>query len=59
MLVDNTLWEGKVIDGRIEDAPTTAVRAFNDHVSADPRTEQVLLTLADGLTVIRHRTPRA
>lgn len=59
MLVDNTLWEGKVIDGRVEDAPTAAVRAFNDHVAADPRTEQVLLTLADGITVIRHRPARA
>jgi hypothetical protein len=27
--------------------------AFNDHVQADPRTENVLLTVRDGVTLIR------
>ena len=56
ILVDNTLWEGKVTNSSFDDAPTCAVRAFNAHVAADARTENVLLPLADGVTVIRKRT---
>ncbi len=56
ILVDNTLWEGKVTNSSIDDAPTRAVRAFNAHVAADARTENVLLPMADGVTVIRKRT---
>jgi caffeoyl-CoA O-methyltransferase len=56
ILVDNTLWEGKVTNSSIDDAPTRAVRAFNAYVAADARTEHVLLPMADGVTVIRKRT---
>ncbi len=56
ILVDNTLWEGKVTNPSIDDAPTRAVRAFNAYVAADARTEHVLLPMADGVTVIRKRT---
>ncbi len=45
--VDNTLASGRVLDGE------AAVAAFNEHVAADPRTAQVLLTVRDGLTLIR------
>ncbi|MBT8478155.1 MAG: class I SAM-dependent methyltransferase [Gemmatimonadetes bacterium] len=55
LLADNTLWEGKVTDSSIDDSPTRSIRAFNAHVAADPRTEQVLLSIADGLTLIRQR----
>jgi caffeoyl-CoA O-methyltransferase len=55
ILADNTLWEGKVTDSSIGDAPTRAIRAFNAHVSADERAETVLLPFADGLTLIRKR----
>jgi caffeoyl-CoA O-methyltransferase len=55
ILVDNTLWEGKVTDSSLDDAPTRAIRDFNTHVAADGRTEGVLLPIADGLTLIRKR----
>jgi predicted O-methyltransferase YrrM len=45
--VDNTLADGRVLDGG------AAVAAFNEHVAADPRSVQVLLTVRDGLTLIR------
>jgi len=32
-----------------------AIRAFNDRVRADERVDDVLLTIADGLTVARRR----
>ena len=45
---DNTLWSGRVIDG---EGP---IVAFNDHVAADPRSVQVILSVRDGITLIRH-----
>jgi len=47
IVADNTLWSGRVLDG---EGP---IVAFNDHVAADPRTVQVLLSVRDGMTLIR------
>ena len=56
MLADNTLWDGHVVDERYRnDAQTQAVDRFNRHVAGDPRVEQLLLPLRDGLTLIRKR----
>ena len=53
--VDNVLWSGRVVDPDAEDADTVAIRAFNDHVAADPRVEAVMLSVGDGVTLIgRH-----
>ena len=51
--VDNTLMQGQpwMPDGSTGNG--TAIRAFNEAVAADPRVEQVLLPLRDGLTLIR------
>src|SRR4051794_11956242 len=43
---DNTLRGGRVLEGDVMDE-------FNRHVAADPRTVQVLLTVRDGVTLIR------
>jgi caffeoyl-CoA O-methyltransferase len=43
---DNTLRGGQVLEGDVMDE-------FNRHVAADPRTVQVLLTVRDGVTLIR------
>jgi caffeoyl-CoA O-methyltransferase len=55
ILVDNTLWMGAVLDPDATDESTKAIRAFNDMVSADDRVESVILTVGDGLTLIRKR----
>jgi caffeoyl-CoA O-methyltransferase len=47
IVADNTLADGRVVDG------TPAIAVFNDHVAADPRTVQVLLSVRDGITLIR------
>jgi len=47
IVADNTLWSGGVLDG---EGP---IVAFNEHVAADPRTVQVLLSIRDGMTLIR------
>ncbi|HEX7299343.1 MAG TPA: O-methyltransferase [Solirubrobacteraceae bacterium] len=52
--VDNTLRGGEVAEP--EDERARGMAAFNDHVQADPRTENVLLTVRDGVTLIRLAT---
>ena len=47
IIADNTLHGGRVFDDG------DPIAAFNAHVAADPRTSQVLLTVRDGMTVIR------
>ena len=53
LLVDNTLWSGAVLDPEVVDDDTVALRAFNDHVAADPRSEVALLPIGDGVSFIR------
>lgn len=55
LLVDNTLWSGRVIDPGADDPDTLAIRAFNDRVAADERLDSVILPVADGLTLGRRR----
>jgi caffeoyl-CoA O-methyltransferase len=53
MIVDNTLWSGRVADPNDDDSSTQAIRALNDRVRDDPRVENALLTVRDGMNVIR------
>lgn len=56
ILADNTLWDGHVADPAYDhDHQTQGIRRFNDHVAQDPRTEQVIIPLRDGLTLIRKK----
>jgi caffeoyl-CoA O-methyltransferase len=52
---DNTLWSGRVVDDTNDDESTRAIRTFNDHVAADERVISVMLTIRDGVTLIRKR----
>jgi caffeoyl-CoA O-methyltransferase len=47
IVADNTLAGGQVVDG------TPAIVRFNAHVAADPRSAQVILSVRDGMTMIR------
>jgi caffeoyl-CoA O-methyltransferase len=53
LVVDNTLWSGDVVDDGEQGAAVQAIRAFNEHVRADSRVVCVVLTIRDGITVIR------
>ncbi len=48
---DNTLWSGKVVNPQT--ASDHAIVAFNRKVAADPRVEQVLLSVRDGVMLAR------
>ncbi len=51
--VDNVLWSGFVLDPKEDDG--RAIAAFNDHVTRDERVTNVLLTVRDGIMLIRHK----
>jgi caffeoyl-CoA O-methyltransferase len=53
--VDNVLWSGRILDEADADARTRAIAAFNEKVASDDRVEAVMLTIRDGLTLIRRR----
>ena len=56
IVADNTLWDGHVTDSAYDhDQQTQGIRRFNDYVACDPRTEQVILPMRDGLTLIRKK----
>jgi caffeoyl-CoA O-methyltransferase len=50
---DNTLWSGRVLDPK--EKSDHAIVAFNAHVARDARVEQVLLSVRDGVMLIRKR----
>ncbi len=51
ILADNVLWSGKVIEEKM-DAETKALTAFNDKVQSDPRVDNVLITIRDGVMMM-------
>jgi len=53
ILVDNTLWDGKVVaEPQPKDAQTIGILNFNDMIVEDTRVEKVILPLRDGMTMI-------
>ena len=54
ILADNVLWSGMVLDTKTNnDESTVALDEFNRKIQADERVSNVLLTVRDGLMVIR------
>ena len=51
LVADNVLWSGRVLDPQERD--DHAIVAFNDHVQRDPRVTNVLLSLRDGVMLVR------
>jgi caffeoyl-CoA O-methyltransferase len=52
MVVDNTLWSGRVADAAEDDGSVRAIRALNDRVRDDQRVDNVLLTVRDGMNLV-------
>jgi len=52
MVVDNTLWSGRIVDPEDNDDTTRAIRELNDRVFDDPRVENVLLSVRDGMNLV-------
>ena len=54
IVADNVLWSGRVAEDD-PDERTRTIMAFNDHVRNDDRVVAVMLTVRDGMTLIRKR----
>jgi caffeoyl-CoA O-methyltransferase len=52
MVLDNTLWSGRVADPAENDENVEAIRSVNKHVLDDPRVDNVLLTVRDGMNLV-------
>lgn len=55
IIADNVLFHGQVLETPIKGKSALAIDAFNKHVSDDPRVEQVMLSLRDGLLLIKKK----
>jgi len=54
IIADNVLWSGKVLkEAAMSDIDTKALQEFNKYVQADKRVENVLISVRDGLMIIR------
>ena len=51
--VDNVLWSGRVLDPQA--ASDHAIIAFNRQAAADNRVETLMLSIRDGLLLVRKR----
>ncbi|WP_413803817.1 O-methyltransferase [Streptomyces iranensis] len=55
VVVDNTLFSGRVIDPLADDADTAGVREVNAMIRDDERVEVSMLPMADGITLVRRK----
>jgi len=53
ILADNVLFHGEVLQKEVKGKNAKAIQAFNEHVAKDSRVENVLLTVRDGLMLIK------
>jgi predicted O-methyltransferase YrrM len=55
LIADNVLFHGQVLEEAISGKNAKAVQAFNEMVAADERVEKIMLTLRDGLFLVRKK----
>ncbi|MDH5427925.1 MAG: class I SAM-dependent methyltransferase [Nitrospirota bacterium] len=56
ILIDNVLWSGDVLKSPPPDSNTEAIQKLNRLVHAEPRVSAVLLTIRDGVFLIKPRS---
>lgn len=57
ILVDNVLWDGNVLRHPPPDEQTAAIQELNRMVAGDQRVSAMLMTIRDGVLVIRPKEP--
>ena len=55
ILIDNVLWNGRVIDAAYSDSGTKAIRKLNDIIKTDNRVDICMLPIGDGLTIVKKK----
>lgn len=53
IIADNVLFHGHVFEDQIKGKSAKAIHAFNEYVASDVNVQQVVLTVRDGLSLIR------
>jgi len=53
LMIDNIFWGGTVANETIIDADTSAIRALNEKIMQDTRVEASMLTIGDGLMLVK------
>lgn len=55
ILADNVLFHGQVLESPVKGKNAVAIHAFNERVKRDERVEKMMLTLRDGVYLIRKK----
>ena len=55
IVADNVLFHGEVLEEKKQGKNAKAIHAFNEYIKQDTRIEHVLLTVRDGLMIIRKK----
>lgn len=55
ILVDNVLFHGEVINETNENKSVQAIKKFNEMVKNDIRVEKIILTIRDGISIIKKK----
>lgn len=55
ILADNVLFHGEVFNEPLSGKNAKAIQAFNEHVLNDERTEQLMITIRDGIMMIKKK----
>ena len=55
IIFDNVLWSGHVLDTDSPSEDTRALQALNDFIARDARVQAVMISVSDGLTIVRKR----
>jgi caffeoyl-CoA O-methyltransferase len=53
ILADNVLFHGDVLEENISGKNAKAIHVFNEHIAKDNRVQRIILTVRDGLMMIR------
>jgi caffeoyl-CoA O-methyltransferase len=60
MVVDNTLWKGRVVAAsQTHDSMTRSMDNFNKHIAKDTRVITTMLPIRDGITIVQWRQQQA
>lgn len=57
LVIDNTLWSGRVAESGQTDPDTVAIRELNRYLHTDERIDLCLVPIADGVTLAHKRRP--
>jgi caffeoyl-CoA O-methyltransferase len=55
IMADNVLFHGQVLENEVKGKSAKAIQAFNEMIDTDDRVEKIMLTLRDGVYLIRKK----